>query len=53
MGWVSGITMSIIWNLLNLWHMLPQLGANPTTDVIVKGIIGGFLIIVAKEVMPF
>lgn len=52
MGWISGILVSIILNIANYLKWIPQLASNPIVDIIVKGILFGFIIIVAKEVLP-
>lgn len=53
MGWISGITTSIVLNVLAYLKIIPQLATDPIVDIVVKGIIFGFLIIVIKEVLPF
>ena len=52
MGWIGSILFSIIWNILILFKIIPVLGTSPVIDIVVKGIIGGFLIITIKEFSP-
>lgn len=51
-GWISGIATSIVLNIANYMKWIPQLATNPIVDIVVKGILFGFVIIVAKEVLP-
>lgn len=54
MGMAVAILVSVIWSLLVNFDIIPVLSTvHPLIDFAVKGIIGGFLIIAAKDFAPW